>query len=89
MLPLTHTVSFYRKQQNQISNTPVRHIMRQQPAVVEEPEEVEEEGGSVVEAKIKELMEEVCCICCVDKKKQLSFLSVNSGEQTTVSNCPD
>lgn len=64
MLPLTHTVSFYRKQQqNQISSTPVRHIVRQQPAVVEEPEDEEEAGSTAVEAKIKELMEEVRCIC--------------------------
>lgn len=57
MLPLTHTVSFYRKQQTQSSSTPVRQITRQ-PVVVEEEEESADDSEAV-EAKIRELMEEV------------------------------
>ncbi|KAJ8934598.1 hypothetical protein NQ314_013261 [Rhamnusium bicolor] len=55
-LPLTHTVSFYRKQQNQ-SQTPVRQITRQ-PLIEESPSEVSEEDEAV-QKKTAELQDEV------------------------------
>lgn len=58
VLPLTHTVSFYRKQQTQASNTPVRQIVRQ-PIVVEEDEDEKSDDSLAVQNKIQELMEEV------------------------------
>ncbi|XP_019754287.2 anillin isoform X2 [Dendroctonus ponderosae] len=48
VLPLTHTVSFYRKQQNEV-HTPIRHIIRQ-PVI-------EEDIGSVEEDKVQKKME--------------------------------
>lgn len=59
VLPLTHTVSFYRKQQTQASNTPVRQIIRQ-PIVAEDDEEEERSDDLAVQNKIQQLMEEVC-----------------------------
>ncbi|ENN80649.1 hypothetical protein YQE_02936, partial [Dendroctonus ponderosae] len=48
VLPLTHTVSFYRKQQNEV-HTPIRHIIRQ-PVI-------EEDIGSVEEDEVQKKME--------------------------------
>lgn len=60
VLPLTHTVSFYRKQQTQASNnTPIRQIIRQ-PIVTEEVEQEQSDDSLAVENKIEELLEEVC-----------------------------
>lgn len=59
ILPLTHTVSFYRKQQTQASNTPVKQIIRQ-PVVTEDDEE-NSDDDLAVDNKIAELLEEVRC----------------------------
>ncbi|GLV36450.1 scraps [Carabus blaptoides fortunei] len=55
VLPLTHTVSFYRKQQAQGSRTPVRQISRQ-PVVEESPEKDVPDETEEVREKIHELM---------------------------------
>ncbi|XP_057658222.1 anillin-like isoform X1 [Diorhabda carinulata] len=57
ILPLTHTVSFYRKQQNQIQS-PIRQIKRQ-PIIEESLTESNANENEVVKEKIKELQEEV------------------------------
>nr|XP_008200136.1 PREDICTED: actin-binding protein anillin isoform X2 [Tribolium castaneum] len=56
LLPLTHTVSFYRKQQTQVSTPPVRQVIRAM-SVEESPEESAEEEQ--IRAKIRELRNEV------------------------------
>lgn len=57
ILPLTHTVSFYRKQQNQIQS-PIRQITR--PPIIEESiTESNTDNNEIVIEKIKELQEEV------------------------------
>ncbi|CAG9831440.1 unnamed protein product [Diabrotica balteata] len=57
ILPLTHTVSFYRKQQNQIQS-PVRQIIRQ--PILEEPiSETHQDETKLISEKIKELQEDV------------------------------
>ncbi|XP_030762791.1 anillin-like isoform X2 [Sitophilus oryzae] len=58
VLQLTHTVSFYRKQQNEV-HTPLRQISRQ--PLIEESSEVETDSteDDAVTAKIKVLEEEV------------------------------
>lgn len=58
VLPLTHTVSFYRKQQTQVTNTPIKQIKRQ-PVVYEEDESSESDNSIAVQNKIQELTEEV------------------------------
>ncbi|XP_018334408.1 anillin-like [Agrilus planipennis] len=56
VLPLTHTISFYRRQQPQTTVTPVRQVIRQ-PSLEEQPEaEALEEG---VDKKIQALLDEV------------------------------
>ncbi|CAH0551583.1 unnamed protein product [Brassicogethes aeneus] len=58
MVPLTHTVSFYRKQQTQQNKTPVRQVTRQ--ALIEEDvEKTDKKQLKEVEKKIKELNDEV------------------------------
>ncbi|RZB39041.1 actin-binding protein anillin, partial [Asbolus verrucosus] len=57
LLPLTYTVSFYRKQQTQASNTPVKQISRQPP--IEEPPEPCTDTQEQVRAKMFELRNEV------------------------------
>ncbi|XP_044264365.1 anillin isoform X2 [Tribolium madens] len=56
ILPLTHTVSFYRKQQTQVSTPPVRQIIRAM-SIEESPEKPEEEDQ--IRVKIRELRNEV------------------------------
>ncbi|XP_059484946.1 anillin-like isoform X2 [Neocloeon triangulifer] len=58
--PLTHTVSFYRKQQSQGSklSTPVHHVYRQPEEVVEEETDPRETARKM-QKKIKSLEEEV------------------------------
>ncbi|KAJ8910491.1 hypothetical protein NQ315_012338 [Exocentrus adspersus] len=56
VLPLTHTVSFYRKQQSQVQ-TPVRQLTRQ-PLIEESPEETPTDDKTV-EKKLRELQDEV------------------------------
>ncbi|KAJ3648680.1 hypothetical protein Zmor_020464 [Zophobas morio] len=57
ILPLTHTVSFYRKQQTQTSTTPIRQISRQ-PLVEETPENNPEEE-ELIQKKINVLKIEI------------------------------
>ncbi|XP_018566415.1 anillin-like isoform X2 [Anoplophora glabripennis] len=56
VLPLTHTVSFYRRQQNQVQ-TPVRQVSRQ-PLIEESPQEASEDEEAV-QKKLFELQGEV------------------------------
>ncbi|KAF2896612.1 hypothetical protein ILUMI_09555 [Ignelater luminosus] len=62
VLPLTHTISFYRKQQMQGSKTPVRQIIRQ-PSIEESSESVTSsssfEEENEVQKKIQNLMEDM------------------------------
>lgn len=58
ILPLTHTVSFYRKTQNQATKTPVKQVIRNQ-VLIEETEENISEENELVQKKIQELTEEV------------------------------
>ncbi|KAG5896653.1 hypothetical protein JTB14_021298 [Gonioctena quinquepunctata] len=55
ILPLTHTVSFYRKQQNQVQS-PLRQVSRQ-PLL--EEEETDKSETELVNKKMEELREEV------------------------------
>nr|CAH7732164.1 unnamed protein product [Callosobruchus chinensis] len=57
VMPLTHSVSFYRKQQNQVSTPPVRQIIRQ--PVIEEVEPSKDDESEAVSAKIVALQDEV------------------------------
>ncbi|VEN58116.1 unnamed protein product [Callosobruchus maculatus] len=57
VMPLIHSVSFYRKQQNQVSTPPVRQIIRQ--PVIEEVEPTKDNESEAVSAKIVELQDEV------------------------------
>lgn len=57
VLPLTHTVSFYRKQQTQASTTPVKHVIRA-TAIEELPEEDSKEEEQI-RVRIRELRNEV------------------------------
>ncbi|KAL1501045.1 hypothetical protein ABEB36_006447 [Hypothenemus hampei] len=57
VMPLTHTVSFYRKQQNEV-HTPVRQIIRQPPLMEEESSESSVEQEEVAK-KIALVQEEV------------------------------
>ncbi|CAG9861041.1 unnamed protein product [Phyllotreta striolata] len=57
VLPLTHTVSFYRKQQNMVQS-PARQVTRQ-PSIEEAPLEEVCDESEQVERKIKELHEEI------------------------------
>nr|CAI5823619.1 unnamed protein product [Callosobruchus analis] len=57
VMPLIHSVSFYRKQQNQVSTPPVRQIIRQ--PVIEEVEQSRDDESEAVSAKIVELQDEV------------------------------
>ncbi|KAJ8973922.1 hypothetical protein NQ317_001128 [Molorchus minor] len=59
VLPLTHTVSFYRKQQNEAHTplTPVRQITRQ--PLIEEHSSEDPEERKMVQKKVDELQEEV------------------------------
>lgn len=58
ILPLTHTVSFYRKQQTQSSTTPVRQISRH-PLVEEIAENISDKQFEEIRAKQLELKNEV------------------------------
>ncbi|KAK5647362.1 hypothetical protein RI129_002254 [Pyrocoelia pectoralis] len=59
VLPLTHTVSFYRKQQTQGSKTPIRQVIKY-PAIHESSDDssFKEEDGEV-QSKISSLMDEM------------------------------
>lgn len=57
LLPLTHTVSFYRKQQTPVK-TPIRQISHQ-PLIDENVEEDADSEYILVAKKIQELMEEI------------------------------
>ncbi|CAH1981243.1 unnamed protein product [Acanthoscelides obtectus] len=57
VMPLIHSVSFYRKQQNQVSTPPVRQIIRQ--PVIEEVEPKKGDDSEAVRRKTAELQEEV------------------------------
>lgn len=66
-VPLIHTVSFYRKQQNQEQRTPVKKITRQKAVIIEEdsPEPTKDSGNQcdnekLIDEKIQQLMDEVC-----------------------------
>ncbi|KAK4885871.1 hypothetical protein RN001_002142 [Aquatica leii] len=58
ILPLTHTVSFYRKQQTQGPKTPVRQIIKY-PAIHESKEASPPKEDIEVQHKIRTLMDEV------------------------------
>ncbi|XP_031344694.1 anillin isoform X2 [Photinus pyralis] len=58
VLPLTHTVSFYRKQQIQGSKTPVRQVIKY-PAIQENSDSSSKEEDVEVQSKICSLVEEV------------------------------
>lgn len=59
LIPLTHTVSFYRKQQAQGSRTPVRQITRQPILTEESPMKQETDNSLEVSEKIQDLMNTV------------------------------
>ncbi|KAF5297571.1 hypothetical protein FQR65_LT10002 [Abscondita terminalis] len=58
VLPLTHTVSFYRKQQNQGSKTPVRQVIKY-PAIQESDGIASPNEDLEVQNKIRSLLAEV------------------------------
>lgn len=58
ILPLTHTVSFYRKQQTQSSTTPIRQISRQ-PLIEESSESISDDQFEEIRTKQSELKKEV------------------------------
>ncbi|KAJ8956078.1 hypothetical protein NQ318_016530 [Aromia moschata] len=81
LLPLTHTVSFYRKQQNQAHTpvTPVRQVTRQ--PLIEECSSKDRETQEAARKKIAELQEEVV--------KQQNIISQTSQALNLCSSTPE
>ncbi|CAH1132178.1 unnamed protein product [Ceutorhynchus assimilis] len=78
VMSLTHTVSFYRKQQNEV-HTPVRQIVRQ--PIIEEAPETDQVNNEEVEEKIKQLKEEV--------NRQQNIISQTSQALNLCSSTPE